>query len=25
VVHRKGLRFTPHTAGFVLPQNVTPA
>jgi peptide/nickel transport system substrate-binding protein len=25
VVYRKGLKFTPHTAGFVLPQNVTPA
>jgi peptide/nickel transport system substrate-binding protein len=25
VVYRKGLRFTPHGAGFVLPQNVKPA
>ncbi|MCW5625832.1 MAG: peptide ABC transporter substrate-binding protein [Burkholderiales bacterium] len=25
VVYRKGLKFTPHIAGFVLPQNVTPA
>ena len=24
VVYRKGLQFTPHTAGFVLPQNVKP-
>jgi peptide/nickel transport system substrate-binding protein len=25
VVYRKGLKFTPHTAGFVLPQNIAPA
>ena len=25
VVYRKGLKFTPHIAGFVLPQNVAPA
>ena len=25
VVHRKGLKFTPHTAGFILPQNISPA
>ena len=25
VVYRKGLKFTPHIAGFVLPQNVKPA
>jgi peptide/nickel transport system substrate-binding protein len=25
VVYRKGLKFTPHTAGFVLPQNISPA
>jgi len=25
VVYRKGLKFVPHVAGFVLPQNVTPA
>lgn len=25
VVYRKGLKFTPHVAGFVLPQNVKPA
>jgi peptide/nickel transport system substrate-binding protein len=25
VVYRKGLKFTPHVAGFVLPQNVRPA
>ncbi|OYW18656.1 MAG: peptide ABC transporter substrate-binding protein, partial [Burkholderiales bacterium 12-64-5] len=24
VVYRKGLKFTPHIAGFVLPQNVKP-
>jgi len=24
VVYRKGLKFTPHTAGFVLPQNIAP-
>jgi peptide/nickel transport system substrate-binding protein len=25
VVYRKGLKYTPHVAGFVLPQNVRPA
>jgi peptide/nickel transport system substrate-binding protein len=25
VVYRKALKFTPHTAGFILPQNVSPA
>jgi dipeptide transport system substrate-binding protein len=25
VVYRKTLKFTPHTAGFILPQNVSPA
>ena len=25
VVHRKTLKFTPHTAGFILPQNIAPA
>jgi peptide/nickel transport system substrate-binding protein len=25
VVYRNGLKFTPHTAGFVLPQNIAPA
>ena len=24
VVYRKGLKFTPHTAGFILPQNIKP-
>jgi peptide/nickel transport system substrate-binding protein len=24
VVYRKGLKFTPHTAGFILPQAITP-
>ena len=24
VVHRKGLKFTPHAAGFILPQNIRP-
>ena len=24
VVHRKGLKFTPHTAGFILPQTIKP-
>jgi peptide/nickel transport system substrate-binding protein len=24
VVYRKGLQFTPHTAGFILPQNIKP-
>jgi peptide/nickel transport system substrate-binding protein len=25
VVHRKGLKFTPHAAGFILPQDIKPA
>ena len=25
VVYRKGLKFTPHTAGFILPQDIKPA